>query len=253
MCNDFWAMSGIRKGGHLKILILWVLLIDSTKGLCPKYDHWNRRQRVVLNGKCSNWAPIHSGVPQGSVLGPLLFLIYINDLECGIKSQIKFFADDTSLYSVVKDPITSAAELNHDLKIISEWANQWKMSFNPDPTKPAEEILFSQKKNPVVHPPLFFNGVEVKRVTEHKHLGLILDPLLNFAAHIKEKSAKARKGIGLIKHLKIIPTNRCINLNFHPSCVKPSWLLWLYLSLPWTPWKFYFSMISCQRFDITPF
>ena len=82
------------------------------------------------------------------------------------------------------------------------------MSFNPDPTKPAEEILFSRKKTPVVHPPLFFNGIEVKRVTEHKHLGLILDPLLNFAAHIKEKSAKARKGIGMIKHLrKYLPTD----------------------------------------------
>ena len=105
----------------------------------------NRKQRVVLNGQSSNWAPILSGVPQGSVLGPLLFLIYINDLECGIKSQIKFFADDTSLYSVVIDPVISAAELNHDLEVINQWANQWKMSFNPDPTKPAEEILFSQK------------------------------------------------------------------------------------------------------------
>ena len=162
----------------------------------------NRRQRVVLNGSCSSWAPILSGVPQGSVLGPLLFLIYINDLECGIISQIKFFADDTSLYSVVKDPIVSALELNHDLEVISQWATQWKMSFNPDPTKPAEEILFSRKKTPVDHPPLYFNGIEVKRVTEHKHLGLILDPLLDFAAHIKEKSTTARKGIGLIKHLR---------------------------------------------------
>ena len=99
-----------------------------------------------MNGQASEWAPILSGVPQGSVLGPLLFLVFINDLECGIKLQIKFFADDTSLYSVVKDPIISALELQHDLDIISEWANQWKMSFNPDPTKPAEEILFSQKK-----------------------------------------------------------------------------------------------------------
>ena len=162
----------------------------------------NRRQRVVLNGSSSNWAPILSGVPQGSVLGPLLFLIYINDLECGIISQIKFFADDTSLYSVVKDPVVSALELNHDLEVISQWATQWKMSFNPDPTKPAEEILFSRKKTPVDHPPLYFNGLEVKRVTEHKHLGLILDPLLDFAAHIKEKSNTARKGIGLIKHLR---------------------------------------------------
>ena len=134
-------------------------------------------------------------MPQGSILGPLLFLIFINDLEAGIISQIKFFADDTSLYSVVHDPEKSARELNHDLEVINNWAKQWKMSFNPDPTKPAEEILFSHKR-PRPHPPLFFNGVEVKRVTEHKHLGLILDPLLNFAAHFKEKIAKARKGLG---------------------------------------------------------
>ena len=162
----------------------------------------DRKQRVVLNGHASDWAPILSGVPQGSVLGPLLFLVYINDLECGIKSQIKFFADDTSLYSVVRDPLTSAAELQHDLDIISDWASQWKMSFNPDPTKPAEEILFSHKLSKIHHPPLLFNGIEVKRVSEHKHLGLILDPRLNFAAHLKEKIAIAKKGIGLIRHLR---------------------------------------------------
>ena len=168
----------------------------------------NRKQRVVLNGEMSDWAPIYSGVPQGSVLGPLLFLIFINDLEAGIISQIKFFADDTSLYSVVKDPEVSAQELNHDLIVISNWAKQWKMSFNPDPTKPAEEIVFSHKKRPNLHPPLFFNGIEVKRVKEHKHLGLIFDPKLNFAAHFKEKMSKARKGIGLIKRLRsYLPTN----------------------------------------------
>ena len=168
----------------------------------------NRKQRVVLNGESSDWAPIFSGVPQGSVLGPLLFLIFINDLEEGIISQIKFFADDTSLYSVVRDPDKSARELNHDLEIINKWAKQWRMSFNPDPTKPAEEILFSHKRKPIAHPPLFFNGIQVKRVNEHKHLGLILDPLLNFAAHFKEKIAKARKGIGIIKHLRsYLPLN----------------------------------------------
>ena len=168
----------------------------------------NRRQRVVLNGETSDWAPILSGVPQGSVLGPLLFLIFINDLEAGIISQIKFFADDTSLYSVVRNPETSARELNHDLGIINEWAKQWKMSFNPDPTKPAEEVLFSQKRIPQEHPPLYFNGIEVKRVSDHKHLGFVFDPKLNCAAHFKEKSAKARKGIGMIKQLReYLPTN----------------------------------------------
>ena len=125
---------------------------------------------------------------------------------------MKFFADDTSLYSVVKDPIISALELQHDLDIISEWANQWKMSFNPDPTKPAEEILFSQKNSKVAHPPLYFNGIEVKRVNEHKHLGLILDPKLNFAAHLREKSATAKKGIGLIKLLRSYLPIQALNL-----------------------------------------
>ena len=69
------------------------------------------------------------------MLGPLLFLVYINDLEIGIKSQIKFFADDTSLFSVVHDPNSSAQQLNHDITLISNWAFKWKMSFNPDPSK----------------------------------------------------------------------------------------------------------------------
>jgi len=75
------------------------------------------------------------------------------------------------------------------------------MSFNPDPTKPAEEIIFSRKRNKREHPPLFYNNVMVKRVQQHKHLGLVLDSCLTFAAHITEKIAKARKGIGVIKYL----------------------------------------------------
>ena len=84
--------------------------------LFENYLH-NRKQRVVLNGSNSDYSIIASGVPQSSVLGPLLFLIYINDLEGNIKSDIKFFADDTMLFSIMKDPVTSANNLNHDLDI----------------------------------------------------------------------------------------------------------------------------------------
>ena len=160
-----------------------------------------RKQRVALNGEFSDWGFINSGVPQGSVLGPLLFLVYVNDLENGIKSSIKFFADDTSLFSVVHDPLITADELNYDLNLIAKWAVQWKMSFNPDPTKPAVEIIFSRKHIKHDHPPLTFNGVTVKRVTEHQHLGLTLDSKVTFGQHISEKLAKARKGIGVIKYL----------------------------------------------------
>ena len=164
----------------------------------------NRKQRVSLNGFNSEYSEIESGVPQGSVLGPLLFLVYINDLEKNIKSNVKFFADDTMLYSIVVDPSTSASELNHDLDLISQWAFQWKMVFNPDPNKQATEVLFSCKKKPVQHPKLFFNGAPVSRVSEHKHLGLTVQPSLSFAKHINEKMKKAKMNIGIIKHLNSV-------------------------------------------------
>ena len=105
-----------------------------------------RFQRVVLNGQTSSWRPILAVVPQGSILGPLLFLIYINDLPNELKSNAKLFADDTSLFTIVKDENESANVLNNDLLLISKWAFNWKMLFNPDANKPAQEVLFSKKK-----------------------------------------------------------------------------------------------------------
>ena len=168
--------------------------------LFGNYLH-NRKQRVVLNGFYSDYSIIESGVPQGSVLGPLLFLIYINDLEKNIRSSVKFFADDTMLFSIVKDPVIYANTLNNDLDIIYQWAHQWKMEFNPDPTKQATEVLFSCKKVSPNHPQLRFNGTDVVKVNEQKHLGLILQPGLSFEKHLNEKIIKVKKNIGLLKHL----------------------------------------------------
>ena len=117
----------------------------------------NRKQIVVLNGRSSNWIDVKAGVPQGSIMGPLLFLIYINDLPEGLITNAKLFADDTSLFSVVRDIAASTGELNNDLRNISKWAYQWKMIFNPDLTKQAQEVIFSRKLNKLVHPNLNFN------------------------------------------------------------------------------------------------
>ena len=111
----------------------------------------NRKQRVVLNGQCSSWADVNAGVSQGSILGPLLFLIYINDLSHGLKSECKLFADDTSLFSVVNDINTSAFDTSKDLDKIGNWAFKWKMNFNPDPNEQAQEIIFSRKKTATLH------------------------------------------------------------------------------------------------------
>ena len=132
-----------------------------------------------------------------------------------IKSNVKFFADDTMLYSIVEDPLKSAADLNHDLEVIAKWAYQWKMAFNLDPNKQANEVLFSCKQKKVDHPVLFFNGSPVKRVTEQKHLGLIVQPNLSFEKHITEKLTKAKKNIGIIKHLnRFLPFKTLVQMYF---------------------------------------
>ena len=84
----------------------------------------NRFQRVLPNGQTSEWLPVKVGVPQGSILGPLFFLIYINNLSENIESTVELFADDTSLFSVVHNNNTSAEVLNRDLRKISEWAHR---------------------------------------------------------------------------------------------------------------------------------
>ena len=166
----------------------------------------NRYQRTTLNGKNSSWSPIEAGVPQGSVLGPLLFLVYINDITDGLKSEVRIFADDTSLFVVVDDPLVAFEILNHDLKLIEKWANQWKMSFNPDITKPPIEIIFSTKNVKPNHPPLFFNGMMVDSKEEHKHIGLTLDKKLTLQSHIKEGIKKANRHIGIMKFMsKYVP------------------------------------------------
>ena len=144
----------------------------------------NRKQCVVLNGSSSDYSGIESVVPQGSVLGPLLFLIYINDIEINIKSNIKFFADDTMIFSIVKDLKISANDLNHNLENIRKWENQWKLKFNPEPTKQATEILFCCKKSTPCHPQLIFNDNVVAKVNEQMHPGLILNSSLSFEKHL---------------------------------------------------------------------
>ena len=174
----------------------------------------------MLNGKSSDWREINAGVPQGLILGPLFFLIYINDLPINLESKPKIFADDTSLFSIVIDQLLSCEALNRDLARISEWAYQWKMSFNPDPSKQAVEVYFSCRNTPANAPVISFNDNNVATSEHQKHLGLILDSKLSFDHHLAEKIRKANQGIGLINRLRRYVPRRSL-LTIYKSFIRP--------------------------------
>ena len=104
--------------------------------------------RVVLNGQYSSWASSKAGVPQGSILGPIYFLISINDLSDNLVSNPKLLADDTSLFLVVQDITLYAKNLNDDLKKMNKWAFRWKIN------KQVQEVIVSRKLSKPNHPSL---------------------------------------------------------------------------------------------------
>ena len=154
----------------------------------------------MLHGQVSDWPDVNARVPQGSILGPLFFLTYINNLSEGLSSNAKLFADDMSLFSMIHDSNTSALELNSHLSEINGWAFQWRMSFNPDPKKQAQEVIFSWKFRAISHPPLVFNN-NIIQATSHKYLGTILDTRLSFEKYLETVLCQINKTIGLIRKL----------------------------------------------------
>ena len=180
----------------------------------------NRKQRVVRNGKNLSWTNFHAGVLQGSILGPLLFLIYTNNLADNLSSNVKLFADDTSLFLVVHDINASARELNDELKKTDKWAFQWKMSFNPDPSKQAQEVIFSHKIKKLPHPSLVFNNNNVLQTSSQKHLGVTLDVKLTFDEHLNNVLNKVNKTIGLLRKLQNL-LSRLTLITIYKDFVRP--------------------------------
>ena len=173
-----------------------------------------------MNGQVSSWANVKSGAPKGSILGPILFLIYINDLPKCLSSNAKLFAYDTSLFSVIHDSSTTRSELNDDLVKINNWAYQWKISFNPDPNKLSQEVIFSRKTKKINHPPLTFNKSTVNQSTSQKHLGVILDASLSFEEHLISVQSKTNKTIGLLRKLQnTLPRQALITI--YKAFVRP--------------------------------
>ena len=176
-----------------------------------------RKQRVVLNSQASDWTPVQAGVPQGSILGPLLFLIYINDIVKDIGCSIRLFAVDTLLYIIVESPQIAANFINIDLSTISNWAADWLVDFN---TKNSFSMILSRKLHPPQHPPLFMNNIMLPESDTHKHLGLTLSNSCTWSSHIKEISSKAWVRLNLMRTLKFKVSRKSLEKIYH-TFIRP--------------------------------
>ena len=178
----------------------------------------DRSQRVVISGSSSDTVPILAGVPQGSILGPLLFLVYINDIVSDIDSSIRLFADDTTLYVIVDNPQHAAHRLNSDLQTINNWASTWLVSFNPDKT---ESLLISRKQNKRNHPPVFMNNTQIQEVDSHKHLGITLSNDCTWHSHIQDITKKAWTRINILRSLKFILDRKSLE-TIYKTFIRPT-------------------------------
>jgi hypothetical protein len=169
-------------------------------GIDGKVHSWikaflfNRTQRVVINGCHSDWLPVTSGVPQGSVLGPLLFLLYINDIGNGISSTLRLFADDLIIYRKINDN-NSHAMLQQDINTLYNWSKTWAMKFNE--TK-CHMVLLSRNKDKANYTYQLGNSV-LPFYDKFTYLGVTADADLNWSGHINTVYNKATRVLNFIK------------------------------------------------------
>jgi hypothetical protein len=179
----------------------------------------DRFQRVIINGQFSDWIKLLFGVPQGSVLGPLLFLVFIDDIVRSIDNcKIRMFADDTCLFITVDNRAEAAALVTVDLHGISTWANTWLVDFSAGKTK---EMVISNKENLDQHPPIEFNEHIIDKVDTHKHLGVTLSGDLRWSSHIDTLVRSSSRKLDLMRSLKYKLDRRSLE-TIYMSFVRPS-------------------------------
>jgi hypothetical protein len=177
----------------------------------------DRQQRVIINGTTSPWGKIEAGVPQGSVLGPLLFLIFINDITHVIKNcKIRLFADDTCLFIEVDNHQDTANLINQDLLHIRDWSTKWLVSFSPQKTRD----MIITNRGPSNYPDLVLNNQPIERVTNHKHLGVTISNDLSWKSHVYNISKKAYNCLGLLRPLRMKLDRKTLE-TLYKSFIRP--------------------------------
>jgi len=183
-----------------------------------------RKQRVCIQGTCSSWKEVTSGVPQGSVLGPVLFLIYINDLDAGIISRLLKFADDTKLLSRV-DKEDERLQLQADLDRLVEWSKVWQMRFNIGKCK----VLHLGRGN--ANSKYYMDRQELEEVEEERDLGVMISGDLKASRQCRIAYNKAMKMLGMMSRT-IMFKNKAVLLSLYKTLVRPNLE---YCSPAWSP------------------
>ena len=153
-----------------------------------------RKQRVVLNNSQSSWQPVVSGVPQGTVLGPLLFLLYINDIDQDIQSTVRLFADDCILYREINNA-SDAQILQDDINKFQAWASAWQMKFN---SSKCHIMSITRKRNKFVAK-YNLGESQLSRVDSYPYLGVVISSDLRWRYHIDSVCAKATRTLNFVK------------------------------------------------------
>ena len=184
-----------------------------------------RTQTVVLDGESSEEVKVTSGVPQGSVLDPLLFLLYINDLPENIQSQVRLFADDTAVYLTVTN-MQDKQVLQSDLESLQHWERTWDMEFNPSK---CQVIHITRSK---VKSRYYMHNQELESVDAAKYLGVTISKDLSWNTHINNITSTANKTLDFVKR-NVVTKNKDIKTMAYNSLVRPKVE---YASVVWSPY-----------------
>ena len=153
----------------------------------------------MIPGVISDPKHICAGEPQGFILGPLLFLVYINDIVEEIQSNNNSFADDICLSMVVGNPSAAGTILQNDINRIIIWADKWLVRFIPSKS---ESLIIFKKRNKPTHPDLLIYNAIIPQVNIHKHLGVFISSNVSWDNHLENIIDKSRKKISIMRHLK---------------------------------------------------
>ena len=192
-------------------------------GLCGKALSWcesfltNRCQRVRVGSHVSSPEFLHAGVPQGAILSPLFFNIYINDIVECTNAEVNLFADDTSVYVTEKSGLALQNKLQEAVNKLASWFKAWAITINH--AKSAAMVI-SKKRNPIkldIH----IDDTPIPQANSHKHLGLVLNNKLSWSDHVEHIRSKAAKKVGLLRRIrKRLPS--LVLRTLYITCIRPT-------------------------------